>query len=92
MISSPGFHHWHHTNDEHRDHNFASIFPLIDRIFGTAWLPRHWPQVYGIDDKVPPTFSGQLFEPLATPRPDHPAQISTSLDRSPIKVSQGPAA
>ena len=23
----PGFHHWHHTNDEHRDRNFAFVFP-----------------------------------------------------------------
>jgi len=66
MISSPGFHHWHHTNDEHRDHNFAFIFPLIDHIFGTVWLPRQWPTVYGIDGKVPPTLSGQLTEPLTS--------------------------
>jgi len=64
LLSSPAFHHWHHTNDEHRDHNFAFIFPLIDRIFGTAWLPSSWPRVYGIDDQVPSTLSGQLTEPL----------------------------
>ena len=64
LISSPAFHHWHHTNDEHRDHNFAFIFPLIDRVFGTAWLPKHWPTVYGIDAKVPETLAGQFFGPL----------------------------
>ena len=68
LLSSPAFHHWHHTNDEHRDHNFAFIFPVIDRLFGTAWLPRHWPPVYGINAKVPPTLSGQLTEPLTPPR------------------------
>ncbi|MGD0816499.1 MAG: sterol desaturase family protein [Verrucomicrobiota bacterium] len=64
LISSPAFHHWHHTNDEHRDRNFAAIFPLFDRIFGTAWLPKHWPPVYGTDTKVSPTLVGQLLDPL----------------------------
>jgi sterol desaturase/sphingolipid hydroxylase (fatty acid hydroxylase superfamily) len=68
LISTPAFHHWHHTNDEHRDRNFAAFFPLIDRVFGTAWLPKHWPPVYGIDAKVSPTLAGQLLDPLAPPR------------------------
>lgn len=42
LISTPAFHHWHHTNDQHRDRNFAAIFPVIDLIFGTSWLPKHW--------------------------------------------------
>jgi len=68
LISSPAFHHWHHTNDEHRDRNFSFVFPLIDRIFGTAWLPKYWPSVYGIDAKVPSTLAGQLFDPLEPAR------------------------
>jgi sterol desaturase/sphingolipid hydroxylase (fatty acid hydroxylase superfamily) len=64
LVSSPAFHHWHHTNDENRDRNFAAIFPLIDRVFGTVWLPKHWPPVYGIDAKIPPTLAGQLLDPL----------------------------
>ena len=69
LISSPAFHHWHHTNDEHRDRNFAAIFPLYDRLFGTAWLPRHWPPVYGTDTKVAPTITGQLLDPLTPGEP-----------------------
>ncbi len=65
LISSPAFHHWHHTNDEHRDRNFAALFPVIDRVFGTAWLPKHWPPVYGIDGQVSPSLTGQLLDPLA---------------------------
>jgi len=64
LIASPAFHHWHHTNDEHRDRNFAAIFPLYDRVFGTAWLPKHWPPVYGIDAKISPTLAGQFLDPL----------------------------
>jgi sterol desaturase/sphingolipid hydroxylase (fatty acid hydroxylase superfamily) len=65
LVSSPAFHHWHHTNDEHRDRNYAAIFPFIDRIFGTAWLPKHWPPVYGIDAKFPTTLTGQLLDPMS---------------------------
>lgn len=64
VISSPAFHHWHHTNDEHRDRNFAFVFPLIDRLFGTAWLPKEWPTAYGIDEKMPESLPGQFFEPI----------------------------
>lgn len=64
LISSPAFHHWHHSNDEHRDRNYAFVFPLIDRIFGTAWLPKYWPAGYGIDEKVPSTLAGQFIDPL----------------------------
>ncbi len=67
LISTPAFHHWHHTNDEHRDQNFAAIFPIYDKVFGTAWLPKHWPPVYGIDAKVSPTFMGQLLDPISAP-------------------------
>jgi len=67
LISTPAFHHWHHTNDQNRDRNFAAFFPLIDRAFGTAWLPKYWPPVYGVDAKVPSTLTGQLLDPM-TPK------------------------
>ncbi len=71
LVSTPAFHHWHHTNDHHRDHNFAAIFPAIDWIFGTSWIPKHWPPVYGVDQKVPSTLTGQMLDPLA-PAQDPP--------------------
>ncbi len=64
LISTPLFHHWHHTNDENRDRNFAAIFPIIDWIFGTSWLPKHWPPLYGIDSEIAPTLTGQFLNPL----------------------------
>lgn len=67
LVSTPAFHHWHHTNDEHRDRNFAAIFPLYDRLFGTLHLPAGFPPVYGIDGHVAPTFTAQLVGPLAAP-------------------------
>jgi hypothetical protein len=44
-LASPAFHHWHHSNElpESIDKNYAAIFPFIDRLFGTFYLPsRRW--------------------------------------------------
>lgn len=71
VVSSPQFHHWHHTNDpQGRNRNFAGLFPLIDGIFGTLHLPdREWPQTYGIDDPMPLNYFRQLASPFRTPEP-----------------------
>lgn len=58
IVSSPAFHHWHHTNDEHRDQSFAAVLPVIDRVFGTLHLPAEFPTVYGVDEKVPDKLVG----------------------------------
>lgn len=71
LISSPAFHHWHHTKNDHRDRNFSFVFPIIDRVFGTAWLPKEWPSEYGINEEISPKLSGQFFDPLDPP-PSHP--------------------
>ena len=71
LVSTPVFHHWHHTRSEHRDRNFAFLFPFIDRLFGTAWLPQRWPSRYGISAKTSPTLAAQFLDPLdaaSTPR------------------------
>ena len=50
LVSTPAFHHWHHTSDEHVNKNFASMLPFLDRLFGTWYMPKkQWPQKYGID-------------------------------------------
>ncbi len=72
VISTPAFHHWHHTLAEPRDRNFASMLPCMDRIFGTHYLPRNkWPAAYGVAEKLPGSLGGQLVYPLRPPqRPD----------------------
>jgi sterol desaturase/sphingolipid hydroxylase (fatty acid hydroxylase superfamily) len=68
LISSPAFHHWHHTLEDHKDHNYASMLPFMDRVFGTFHLPkREWPAEYGIAAPMPPDLGGQFMQPLATP-------------------------
>jgi sterol desaturase/sphingolipid hydroxylase (fatty acid hydroxylase superfamily) len=91
VISSPAFHHWHHTNDEHRDRNFAAIFPIIDRLFGTVWLPKHWPPVYGIDARVPSTLSGQFFGPMEPPAPPSTSQPGNATQhKAEVTESESP--
>ena len=69
LVATPGFHHWHHTRSELRDHNYASMLPWMDRIFGTHHLPRgQWPSAYGIEATLPGSVAGQLLYPL-DPRP-----------------------
>lgn len=64
LIATPAFHHWHHTNDEFRDRNYAALFPWIDRLFGTLHLPKTWPPSYGVDKPLPPGLGLQLLHPF----------------------------
>jgi len=54
VINTPEWHHWHHAIDaEARDKNFG--LPVIDRLFGTAYLPKgERPTGFGVHDPVPP--------------------------------------
>jgi sterol desaturase/sphingolipid hydroxylase (fatty acid hydroxylase superfamily) len=71
LISTPGFHHWHHTLAEPRDRNYASMLPWMDRLFGTHHLPRkQWPLAYGIDAKLPNSLAGQLIYPFRPALPE----------------------
>ena len=69
-IASPAFHRWHHTKAaEGRDRNFAGLFPWIDLLFGTLYLPRdRQPEVFGVDEPVPRTIVGQLSYPFRAER------------------------
>lgn len=40
-LTSPAFHRWHHTSEaEGMDKNFSGLFPWIDLIFGTFYMPK----------------------------------------------------
>jgi len=72
ILVPPRFHHWHHAAaPEARDRNFAVHLPWLDRLFGTAYLPREgWPPDYGIaGDPVPEGYLEQLAYPLRVERP-----------------------
>jgi sterol desaturase/sphingolipid hydroxylase (fatty acid hydroxylase superfamily) len=79
LVATPAFHHWHHTNDEHRDHNYAALLPVVDRMFGTHYLPASWPPSYGVDDPVAPTLVAQLLDPLSAPDRRTPAAVKSKV-------------
>ena len=67
LITTPAFHHWHHTNDGpgYANRNYAALLPWIDRLFGTHYLPpARYPQRYGIDLAMPADLAGQLWRPF----------------------------
>jgi sterol desaturase/sphingolipid hydroxylase (fatty acid hydroxylase superfamily) len=68
LISTPAFHHWHHTLNGPINRNYSSTLPWLDWIFGTHYLPRNeWPSAYGIGEKLPDSLVGQLAYPLQPP-------------------------
>jgi len=89
LIATPAFHHWHHTNDAYRDHNYAALFPWVDRLFGSLHLPgRQWPGCYGVDDPLPPTMAGQLLHPWTAMPATAPARDAPRLKSADLhKVS-----
>jgi lathosterol oxidase len=64
LVATPEFHHWHHAGAP-ADKNFAVHLPLLDWMFGTAWLPGRFPTRYGIaGNPVPEGWWRQLRWPL----------------------------
>ena len=53
VLPTPEWHHWHHATDpEAHDTNFG--IPVVDLLFGTAYLPKdRRPDGFGIPDPVP---------------------------------------
>jgi hypothetical protein len=51
FIATPSSHHWHHITEDKRciNKNYATFLPLIDRIFGSYYLPsKRWQLSYGL--------------------------------------------
>lgn len=66
LVVTPAFHHWHHANMPGTlNKNYASLFPWIDRIFGTYHLPaQQFPLSYGADRDLPQKLGEQLISPF----------------------------
>jgi sterol desaturase/sphingolipid hydroxylase (fatty acid hydroxylase superfamily) len=66
VFATPFFHHWHHSKDpEGQNKNFAGQFPWMDALFGTLFLPDHWPKEYGIQEKMPDGYFSQMKFPFS---------------------------
>ena len=89
LVSTPAFHHWHHTNDEHVNKNYASMLPVMDILFGSWYMPKkQWPTKYGIDGPMATGLAGQLVQPFepderpSIPAADHDSANSPASKRS----------
>src|SRR5438874_10610704 len=67
FLVTPRYHHFHHAAEAAAvDKNFAVHLPVLDRVFGTQFLPaKSWPGRYGVlDFHVAPTYVAQIFDPF----------------------------
>ncbi len=67
IFATPQYHHWHHCEDpKYYGKNFATIFPFIDKLFGTYYLPgKTWPEGTGLrETHFPKGYMKQLVYPF----------------------------
>jgi sterol desaturase/sphingolipid hydroxylase (fatty acid hydroxylase superfamily) len=85
LISTPAFHHWHHTRTGPINRNYSSMLPWLDWIFGSLYLPGQWPEDYGITAKLPDALVDQLVYPLfpQPPAPDLSLSVAAGADKEP---------
>ena len=49
LLATPAFHHWHHAAEAAAvNKNFSVHTPIWDKLFGSYYLPDHWPGEYGL--------------------------------------------
>ncbi|HEX7663064.1 MAG TPA: sterol desaturase family protein [Polyangiaceae bacterium] len=89
VFCSPLFHHWHHANEPAAwDKNFSARLVVLDRIFGTFYMPDHMPARYGTNDPVPTIYPLQLVWPLTrqarAPRPPEPMPEIAPVPDQPV--------
>jgi sterol desaturase/sphingolipid hydroxylase (fatty acid hydroxylase superfamily) len=84
LITTPLFHHWHHTLSGPINRNYSATLPWLDRLFGTHHLPNEWPSAYGVEDKLPDSLAGQLMYPLDPPAPPSPSSSVSAAPREPM--------
>jgi hypothetical protein len=73
LLATPSFHHWHHSAaPEAVNKNFAVHLPMLDWLFGSYYLPEHWPASYRLPDnpRMPPGYVAQFVYPFRHSRKD----------------------
>ena len=67
FLVTPRYHHFHHAAEAQAiDKNFAVHLPVLDRIFGTQFLPdTRWPLSYGVSGgPIAQTYLAQVLGPF----------------------------
>ncbi|MBS0490521.1 MAG: sterol desaturase family protein [Proteobacteria bacterium] len=63
ILNSPAMHRWHHSRDVHGK-NFATLFSLWDRLFGTYFAPGPCEGALGVDADMGKGALGQYLYPF----------------------------
>jgi sterol desaturase/sphingolipid hydroxylase (fatty acid hydroxylase superfamily) len=67
LLNSPAMHRWHHARDvEGSGHNFATVFSVWDRAFGTYHQPGPCDAPLGVREDMGQGALGQYLHPLKT--------------------------
>jgi sterol desaturase/sphingolipid hydroxylase (fatty acid hydroxylase superfamily) len=65
VLNSPAMHRWHHARDvEGSGHNFATVFSVWDRMFGTLYQPGACPGPLGVREDLGQGALGQYAHPF----------------------------
>jgi len=65
LFVSPAMHRWHHARDvTGSGSNFATVFSVFDRAFGTLYVPGPCDVPLGVTDNIKPGTLGQLTYPF----------------------------
>ena len=87
VFNSPAMHRWHHARDvEFSGSNFATVFSVFDRLFGTYYQPGPCEAPLGVNEDMGRGAIGQYLYPLkvwfgieaAPPAVANPAIVSES--------------
>jgi sterol desaturase/sphingolipid hydroxylase (fatty acid hydroxylase superfamily) len=99
VLVSPAMHRWHHARDvEGSGSNFATVFAVFDRAFGTFYVPGPCNVSIGVTDAIADGALGQLAYPFvawfgkpdaASPTVEHPTSgpaMATTRDEGEFTV------
>ncbi len=66
FIATPEYHRWHHADDQEAyDKNFAGQLSIIDKLFGTLYMPKtKRPEKYGMGERLPGNYLSHLIYPF----------------------------
>ncbi|MGP1393913.1 MAG: sterol desaturase family protein [Inquilinaceae bacterium] len=81
IFVSPAMHRWHHAMDvEAFETNFATVFSVFDRMFGTFRVPGPCTVSLGATDRMTPSLAGQLAYPFLPRAYRRPTTITSDSD------------
>jgi sterol desaturase/sphingolipid hydroxylase (fatty acid hydroxylase superfamily) len=80
VINGPEMHRWHHSAEYHGyGFNYGTKLAIWDWLFGTAYLPKHKPPRYGLDEPFPQNYFVQQAWAFRRFSPDKPTEPATPI-------------